>query len=561
MTARILRGLPAAPGTAAGPLWIWVSLPLPPPDAPGAGAEAERRRLEAALLEVEAALQALAEGADRPREAREILEAQQLMLRDPDLWARVEAGLREGRSAERAFWEATEEVARTLEGMENPYFQARAADVRDVGRRVVAALLGKPLGTELPDHPVVLAAEELFPSDAAALSPERVLAVVTAGGGPTAHAAILARRLGIPAVVGLGEGILRVPPGTPVLVDGDAGQVYLNPEPTLLARAEAARARRQAFRAKAASRASAPARTRDRVEIPVLANVGSLEDARAAAEAGADGIGLLRTEFLYLGRSTPPTEEEQVQVLEEILALLAPRPVTVRTLDAGGDKPLPYLDLPDEANPFLGERGVRLYRRHPDLFRTQLRALLAAAPAGVLQIMVPMVAAEEEVRWAREEAEAVARALGRPLPPLGIMVEVPSAALLAGHLARIADFFSLGTNDLAQYTLAADRTHPRVAALADGLHPAVLALIARTVEGARRAGIPVGICGELAADPLAVPVLLGLGVTSLSVNPVSVPEVKEEVRRWSLEAARALAQRALELPTAAAVRDLVRKRR
>jgi phosphoenolpyruvate-protein phosphotransferase len=412
---------------------------------------------------------------------------------------------------------------------------------------------------------VIVVADDLLPSETVRLDPQRVLAFVTEGGGPTAHAAILARRLGVPAVVAVGSALRAVPDGATLLVDGEAGWVEIEPAPEVIRQAQARQARWQAERAQAEAAAHEPALTRDGVRIEVAANVGSLEDAREAFRRGADAIGLLRTEFLYLERTAAPTEEEEVAAYRALLEAMGGKPVVVRTLDVGGDKPLPYLPMPSEPNPFLGVRGVRLSRQHPDLLRRQLRALLRAGAGFPLRIMFPMVSTVEEIRWLRALLDEVRAALARegvPLPEdlqVGMMVEVPAAALLAEHFRPWVDFFSIGTNDLTQYVLAADRTNPAVAGMADGLHPAVLRLIRQVTAAAEGTGKWVGVCGELAGDLQAVPVLIGLGVRELSVNPVRVPEVKAAVRRWSLQEAQALAEAALAQEDAPAVRRLVQE--
>ncbi|MER3401413.1 MAG: phosphoenolpyruvate--protein phosphotransferase, partial [Thermoflexus sp.] len=522
-------------------------------------------RLAAARAQAVAELQTLLEAQrDRlPPEERAIFEAQALMLEDPELLARVEEGLASGLSAEAAWSQAVEAFAAQLAALPDPYFQARAADVRDIGNRVLRHLIGAPAEARMPDHPVVVVADELLPSETVTLDPGRVLAFVTAGGGPTAHAAILARRLGVPAVVAVGPALHQVAEGALLVVDGEAGWVEVDPAPEVVRVAQTRRDLWLQRRQQAAREALGPAYTRDGLRIEVAANVGSLADVQQAAQAGADGVGLLRTEFLYLGRTAAPTEEEEVTAYRALLEAMGGRPVVVRTLDVGGDKPLPYLPMLPEANPFLGVRGVRLSRQHPELLRQQLRVLLRAGAGFPLRIMFPMVSTVEEIRWLRAVFEEVRRALearGDPLPQdlqIGMMVEVPSAALLAEHFLPWVDFFSVGTNDLAQYTLAADRTHPAVARMADGLHPAVLRLIRMVAEAAVPAGRWVGVCGELAGDPFAVPVLIGLGVRELSVNPVRIPEVKAAVRRWSLAEAEALAREALRQESAEAVRRLV----
>ncbi len=560
--SRRLQGLPASPGIAMGPAW-WFRRALPVvAQSQGEDPTVERMRLQAARERAAAELAALRE-AQRDRLSPEelaIFEAQELMLQDPELMAAVEVELAAGASAEAAWRKAVEAFAAQLAALPDPYFQARAADVRDMGNRVLRHLAGGPEAPPMPDHPVIVVADDLLPSETVALDPQRVLAFVTEGGGPTAHAAILARRLGVPAVVAVGADLRTVPDGALLLVDGERGWIEVEPEPETVRQAQVQRTRWLQERAQAEAAAHEPARTRDGVRIEVAANVGSLEDAREAFQKGADGIGLLRTEFLYLDRTAAPREEEEAAVYRAILEAMRGKPVVARTLDVGGDKPLPYLPMPSEANPFLGVRGVRLSRQHPDLLRQQLRALLRAGAGFPLRIMFPMVSTVEEIRWLRglfEEVRSALAAEGHPLPQdlqVGMMVEVPAAALVAEHFLPWVDFFSIGTNDLTQYTLAADRTNPAVASLADGLHPAVLRLIRHVTAAVEGTEKWVGVCGELAGDLAAVPVLIGLGVRELSVNPVRVPEVKEAIRRWSMAEAQALAEEALRQADAADIR-------
>ena len=410
---------------------------------------------------------------------------------------------------------------------------------------------------------MVFVTGELTPADVAGFAPGTVAAVACAGGGPTAHAVILARALGVPVVVGAGETLLRVEEGAPLLVDGDAGTVTVRPPADELAALEERRRTRERETAAAAGLAAAPAVTRDGVTIAVEANVGQPGEAAAAVSAGADGVGLLRTEFLFRDAVTLPDEDEQAATYAAVAAALQGRPLTIRTLDAGADKPLLALPSAPERNPFLGVRGLRLSLLHPGQLRCQLRAALRTAAAHPVRVMFPMVAEADELRRAREvleEARAELAARGVPLPEhleVGVMLEVPSAALLAEQLAPLADFFSVGTNDLTQYTLAAERGNAGVAALGDPLHPAVLRLIARTAAAALVAGRTLAVCGEAAGDPAAVPLLLGLGVRELSMSPVRIAAAKQAVRSTDLAAAHRLAEQALAAESAAAVRRLL----
>lgn len=562
---KVVHGISASPGIAIGPGWRYSRPSLTiPPDA-GETPSIEEYRLAQAREAATAELCQLIES-QRDRlapDALAIFEVQVMMLSDPDLLDRVTAATAEGASAEAAWSASIRHVATDLEALPDPYFRARAADVRDVGERVLRRLLGVPVVLPMPDHPVVIMAEDLMPSDTVRLNTERVLAICVAGGGPTSHAAILARRLGMAAVVGLGQDLMDVPDGTALLVDGDAGELIVDPDEVTL---DAAWTRQAAWRERwddAKAAAYRPALTRDGHQIAVEANAGNLTDVETAVGHGADGIGLLRTEFLYLDRSTAPSEDEQMAAYRAILQALDGRPVIMRTLDIGGDKPLCYVSLPQEPNPFLGVRAVRLARRYPELLRRQLRAILRVGLGYAVRVMFPMVSGTQEVRWLRELFEELRDELtasGEPIPDdvqIGIMVEIPSAALLAERFVPWVDFFSIGTNDLSQYTLAADRTNAAVATLADGLHPAVLRLIRIVIKAARGSDTWVGLCGEVAGEELAVPILIGLGVDELSVNPKQVPLVKAAVRRWSLAEARDLANQALALDDGHAVRELV----
>ena len=459
----------------------------------------------------------------------------------------AEAAIDAGRSAARAWHDALEAAAAGYDGLGDEYLRARAADLRDLGRRVVARLGGA--GRDGDGEAAVLVADDLGAAEVAELDPARVRALATAGGGPTSHASIIARGLGIPAVAGLGPSVLAVPPGTTLIVDGGAGTVDVAPAADAVA-AHEARARDDAAReARARERAGEPAVTTDGRHVEVAANVGGPGDVDAAVAAGAEGVGLLRSEFLFLDRAEPPSEDEQTEAYEEAVRAFGGRRVVVRTLDAGADKPLRYLRSAPEANPFLGVRGLRLALAHPDALRTQLRAVLRAAAAGPIGIMFPMVSEVDEFRRAAAALEEARASLAEegveaPAVEVGAMVEVPAAAVMAEKLAAEADFLSVGTNDLVQYVMAAERGNAGVARLSDPVHPAVLRLIARVARAGRAGGARVAVCGEAASDPAAIPLLVGLGVDELSVAPRRVPLVKAQVRSLDAEAAAALAERA-----------------
>jgi phosphoenolpyruvate-protein phosphotransferase len=422
---------------------------------------------------------------------------------------------------------------------------------------VIAALSGEAGGGGAAAAGLVIA-DELTPAEAAGLDPERVLGIATAQGSVTAHAAILARALGLPAVVGLGPAVLEIEDGTPLLLDGEAATVLVDPPPQARREAQERAERETRLRAAAREHAAEPAVMGDGTPIEVFANLGAADEAARAVALGAEGVGLLRTEFLFLGRDRLPDEDEQTETLRQVAVALGGRPLIVRTLDAGADKPLPALPMPPETNPFLGVRGIRLGLARPDVLATQLRAILRVATEHPVLAMLPMVSTLDEVLAARALLDEARAHTGITTPlELGIMVEVPAAALGAERLAAHVDFFSLGTNDLTQYTMAAERGDARLASLLAGPQPPVLRLVQATVEGARAHGRWVGVCGELAGDPAAAVLLTGLGVTELSMAPGLVPEVKAALRRVEgQEAARAAAQAALDAADAEQARAL-----
>ena len=485
-----------------------------------------------------------------------IFDAHREFLDDPQLAGDIESSIAEGTTAEHAVADAFEDAIAEFERMDGR-MAARADDLRDVRDRLLCALLDAETVdlSSLPEGTVLLA-ERLTPSDTAGLDPDAVAGIATAEGGRTSHAAIIARSLAIPAVVGVGDALADVSEGSEVVVDGERGELVVDPDPN----------RRVAVGGTDAPVVSEQVTTADGHDIEVAANVGSVAELDPAAERGADGIGLFRTEFLFLNRERPPDEDEQYEAVTRALERFPGERVVVRTLDIGGDKPVPYLDLPAEPNPFLGRRGVRLsLGEQADVFETQLRALLRATGSkhgDGLAVMVPMVTRVEEVRAVREHIEAVADDLaaeGVPhgVPELGAMVETPAASLVAADLAERLDFLSIGTNDLAQYVMAADRENDAVATYHDPLDPAVLRAIDRTVTAAHAGDARVGMCGEMAGDPALTELLVGLGLDELSMSAVTVPAVKQQVTGTEYEAARALASDALECATRAEVADLL----
>ena len=549
-----IQAIAAAPGIAIGPAHIHV---LQPFDYPlrGESSSIERQRLQASLADVRRDIQGLIERS-QAKAIREIFITHQEMLDDPELTDDVDTRLKQGESAEAAWMSVIEAAAKQQESLQDALLAERAADLRDIGRRVLAQLCGVETVQE-PSEPYILVMDEVGPSDVARLDPARVAGILTARGGATAHSAIVARALGIPALVGAGPAVLLLAAGTPLLLDGQRGRLHIDADAATLQRATVERDTREQRLQAASAQRHQPALTRDGHAVEVFANIGESAGVASAVEQGAEGIGLLRTELIFMAHPQAPDEATQEAEYRCVLDGLGGRPLVVRTLDVGGDKPLPYWPIAEEENPFLGVRGIRLTLQRPQIMEAQLRALLRSADNRALRIMFPMVGSVDEWRAARDMTERLRLEIPVADLQLGIMIEVPSAALLAPVLAKEVDFFSVGTNDLTQYTLAIDRGHPTLSAQADGLHPAVLQLIDITVRAAHAHGKWVGVCGELAADPLAVPVLIGLGVDELSVSARSIPEVKARVREFSLSEAQGLAQKALAVGSAAQVRALV----
>jgi multiphosphoryl transfer protein len=557
--AQLLRGVGASPGVSTGRI-VAVAPQEMPTIHPTGTPEEERRKLDRALAQARQQLTALASSGGGTAVQAGIFRAHLELLDDPDLVEFTWELIAGGTAAAAAWHRAFTRLADRLAGAKSEMFAERAADLRDVGRRVLRLMTGmNGGGPAYPDDAIVVAAD-LSPSETAAFDRTRVRGFCTVTGGRTSHVAILARSLGIPAIAGIDAKVLDIPPGTRVVLDGTAGVLLVDPSEADLALGSAATERDAARRMLVASMARQPAVTLDGVHVDVEANAGTVADAVDAAAAGADGIGLLRSEFLFMDRASAPDENEQYEAYAAtVRAFGGTSPVTIRTLDVGGDKPLAYLPLPREDNPFLGIRGIRLAPLRPDLLRTQLRAILRASRHGRVQVMFPMVTSYDEWAGARAMLEEARAALAVPPIPTGIMVEVPAVALTADVFAADVDFFSIGTNDLAQYTLAMDRSHPVLAPQLDALHPAVLHLIDLTVRAARRNGRRVAVCGALASEEDAIPILLGLGVDELSVSVPVVPAIKERVRTLRAAQCRALAAAALSAATAADVRALVRQ--
>ena len=557
-SARVLRGVCASPGSAFGQVVQVAEPSLSIPEA-GGGEALERAALGRGLLAATEALQALQTKAVGSAQAQ-IFRAHQELLEDPTLLEHAHGLLANGKSAAFAWNNATLATAKLFQGLGNALLAERAADLADVGQRVLKLLLGiQDCAWELPER-AILIAEQLTPSQTASLDTHKVLGFVTVGGGATSHVAILARALGLPAICGVPPQVLALADGQQVLLDADKGELHLNPDLAEIEQLQATRREQVLRRQRDVAQACLAAITRDGHHVEVTANVASLQEVEQSLSLGGEGVGLLRSEFLYLDRHRAPSPEEQAGTYSAIARALGPeRNLVVRTLDVGGDKPLAYVPMDAETNPFLGLRGIRLCLERPELLREQFRAILASAGLTRLHIMLPMISLLSELHLARTILEEEASALGlTSLPKLGIMIEVPSAALMADVFAPHVDFFSIGTNDLTQYTLAMDRDHPRLASQADSFHPAVLRLIATTVKAAHAHGKWVGVCGALASETLAVPVLIGLGVDELSVSVPLIPSIKATVRELDLADCQIIARQVLGLEEAAQVREALR---
>lgn len=544
--SRLFDGIGVGNGSAAGPVARMAPAPALPAPRPVTDPAAETAAVRTAVAAVAADLEQRA--ARVGGVAAEVLTAQAMMATDPTLLDRVAELVAEGTDGANALATAYAEF-RALLAAAGGYLAERVADLDDLRDRSVARLLGLPTpGLPDPGYPYVLVADDLAPADTALLDPERVLALVTLRGGPTSHTAILAKALGLPAVVGC-AGAAELTDGQLVLVHGADGSVEVDPEPGAVRRA----AEREQRRRERSASVHGPGRTADGHPVALLVNLGAPHELAGAAAADAEGVGLFRTEFLYLDRDRAPELAEQTEAYRRVFDAFAGRRVVVRTLDAGADKPLPFASAPDEENPALGIRGLRTARRDPQLLETQLAAVAAAARDSSAQVwvMAPMVSVP------REAEEFAARVRAHGLPVAGAMVEVPAAALRAGRLAEVCDFLSIGTNDLAQYAFAADRMLGSLADLLDPWQPALLDLVAATARAGAERGRPVGVCGEAAADPALALVLVGLGVTSLSAAPSCLPELRAALAARTRQECIELAELALAAPDAATARAAV----
>ncbi|MFC0329460.1 phosphoenolpyruvate--protein phosphotransferase [Paenibacillus sepulcri] len=567
MPSLLITGIPASPGYAIAPAFRLQSDAYIPQPETVADAELETERFQHALQQARTELEAIRESAEQRLGGgkAEIFEGHLLLLEDPDL---IDVAIDKIRtdlaSAPYALYETAQTFIQALKAMEDELLQARAVDIEDVTGRVINILRGSSTRT-LSDitEPCILIARDLTPSDTAQLNPDMVRGFITEAGSRTSHSAIMARSLDIPAIVGAGAQIMAVSTGTQMIIDALAGEAIIGPSEEELTRYQNKRSEYESRAAELSKLKNQPTVSSDGYHIELAANIGSIQDVQKAIDNGAEAIGLFRTEFLYMGRSSLPTEEEQFNSYKYVLEKMQGKPVVIRTLDIGGDKELPYLNLPKESNPFLGLRALRFCLANESLFRTQLRALLRASSYGNLKIMFPMIAVPEELREAkrllREEREKLL-AEGIPVNlqlEVGMMIEVPAAAIAADLFAKEVDFFSIGTNDLIQYTMAADRMNETVSYLYQPHHPSILRLVAMIIRAAKREGKWVGMCGEMAGDAAAVPLLLGLGLHEFSMSAGTILATRELVAGLPFGTWSQLAEQALSMGSQQEVKDFV----
>ena len=555
-----LNGVCAAPGLASGPLFYLTGVQLPA-DPGNHVPEHQLLALDTALEQVrgEIRLTLIAAREQNNGDEEAIFATHLDLLDDSALLQDSHLAIAQGQGAAHAWSAAIEQQCTILKSLGNTLLAERSNDLHDLQQRVLRALLGESGHCQLPPGAIV-AAHELTPSDLLMLSAQNVAGLCMAAGGATSHVAILARGKGLPCLVALGPDALDLPVGQPVILDADNARLELTPSDERIEQVRQTTLARQQRFARQQLHAHEPAITCDGQHIEIAANVASSHEAASANANGADGVGLLRTEFLFVDRSTAPNEQEQIAAYQSVLNAMGDKPVIIRTIDVGGDKQLDYLPLPAEANPVLGLRGIRLAQLHPDVLDRQLRALLQVSPTQRCRILLPMITEVDELLHIRRRLDALRVEMGlSQRPQLGVMIEVPAAALMAEQLAEHADFLSIGTNDLSQYTLAMDRDHAGLAARVDALHPALLRLIAHTCSGAARHQRWVGVCGALASDPLATPVLIGLGVRELSVSPLQIGEIKARVRQLDAGMCQTLSQTLLNMSNAASVREACRQ--
>jgi len=568
---KMLKGVPASPGIEIGKAHIIKpqQINVNTQTIDQSDIDGEIKKLDVAIAVSKEQLEDIKVkteknlGADKA----EIFSAHLMILEDPvfldELKTKIKTDLI---TADNAVSQVVNNYVEIFSNMEDEYMKERAADIKDVGERIIKNLLGIDTDSLTFSQKVIIIAKDLTPSDTAQMDKDKVLAFATDMGGRTSHTAIMARSLEIPAVVGLVDVSEKVREGDTVIVDGNKGVVYINPDESILREYEALKENYMKHRKKLKELKNLPAETSDKLRrVELAANIGTPRDVKGALENGAEGVGLYRTEFLYMDRDSLPSEDEQFEAYKEVIEKMAPNPVIIRTLDIGGDKKLTYLDMPQELNPFLGWRAIRLCLDRPQILKTQLRAILRASAYGNARIMYPMVSGLDEIRRANTILREAKEELKKESIPfdeninVGIMVEIPSAAVMADILAKEVDFFSIGTNDLIQYTLAVDRMNEHISHLYEPLHPAILRLIKNVIDASHRAGIWTGMCGEMAGDTWATAILLGMGLDEFSMSATSIPQVKSIIRSISYEKAKQIAEKALSMSNADDIRNMVKE--
>lgn len=567
----MLKGIAASPGIEIGKAHVvkheQVVINTSPIKKEDIGKEI--KKLEDALTTTKLQLEKIKEKAQKElgSEKAKIFDAQLMVLEDPvfinEIKSKIESELI---TADNAVSQVVNSYIAEFGSAKDEYLKERAADIKDIGERLIKNILGISVDAFSLEQEAIIIAKDLTPSDTAQMDKEKVKAFATDMGGRTSHTAIMARSLEIPAVVGLKDATQKIKTGDTVIIDGNEGAVYVNPDEETAKRYEKLKQDYLNKVKELKQLKDLPAETSDNAKrVEISANIGTPKDVKGALENGAEGVGLYRTEFLYMDRQSLPTEEEQFDAYRQVVEKMAPRPIIIRTLDIGGDKKLPYLNMPDELNPFLGWRAIRICLDRPDILKTQLKAILRASAYGKARIMYPMISGVDEVRRANkilDEAKAELYAEGKDFDEdieVGIMVEIPSAAVTADILAKEVDFFSIGTNDLIQYTLAVDRMNEHISYLYEPFHPAVLRLIKNVIDSSHKEGKWTGMCGEMAGDPLAAPILLGMGLDEFSMSASSIPKVKKIIRLLTYDEAKEIAGKALSMSEPADIRAMVKK--
>ncbi|WP_309381244.1 phosphoenolpyruvate--protein phosphotransferase [Cerasicoccus frondis] len=555
--AQVITGTMAAPGIAVGPAFLWSQLSAAPSERKRGDVASERDALKAAIASAEETLRELSEDASMNKVQRNLFEAHATMLSDEILLTEASAQINERVDALQAWNTVLAKNVSQLQSLADKHLAQRSIDLKDAGGRVSRILSGaEEVSLASLTTPSILIADDLEPSEAAQLSRSKICGICLREGSPNAHSAIVARSLGIPMVVACGWPLEQVAAEDKVVLDASGARMILHPTEEDVTSANEVIKTLDAQRQRAWTDRFKPAITQDGMRTEVVANIARVAEAEEAVQAGAEGVGLVRTEFLFLDREHAPSEDEQYECYRAMVDALGGLPMVLRTIDIGGDKPVDYLGLSERDLSFLGLRGIRIGLARPDIIKTQLRAVYRAAKHGPIKLLFPMIATSNDFRRIRNIAEAVRREVDGPRIDLGVMIEVPSAVIMASELAKVADFFSVGTNDLTQYALAVDRTHPLLAKRADSLHPVVLRLIRQAAEAAHAEGKWIGVCGGVAADPLGAQILAGLGVDELSMPPATVPAIKEKLRYANFHDLQQLAKRALEQEDAVAVRLL-----